>query len=83
MARASIVDEVTALIPENPGVRPWWDRLDAKQAAMAAQIIEAWRAGTLGTKRRTAAKAISSTLQRHGVTIGVQGVDEWLKRNAK
>lgn len=81
MAKPSIVDEVAALIPENPGVRPWWDRVDDTQAAMLEQIREAWRSGSLGTKRRTAARAISATLKRHGVEIGEQGVETWLKRN--
>jgi hypothetical protein len=83
MAKSSVVDEVLALIPQNPGVRPWWERLDAKQAELASAILEAWRAGKFGPHRRTAAKAISQTLGRHGVVIGEQGVDTWLKRTAK
>ena len=83
MGKPSIVDEVAALIPERPGVRPWWERLDPKRAAMAAEILQAWQSGALGTKRRPAAAAISTTLQRHGVSIGVQGVDQWLKRSGQ
>jgi hypothetical protein len=83
MAKASIIEEVAALIPENPGVRPWWDRLDAKQAALAAEILAAWKAGTFGSKRRPAATAIAAALRRHGVNIGFQGVDTWLRRLGK
>jgi hypothetical protein len=82
-SKPSIVAEVTALIPERPGVRPWWDRLDQKQAALAAEILAAWKAGAFGSKRRPAATAIATALRRHGVEIGFQGVDTWLRRLGK
>jgi hypothetical protein len=83
MARtSSVVDEVLSLIPQHPGVRPWWERLDAKQAELAESILEAWHSGKFGPHRRPAARAISHVLKRHGVSIGEQGVDLWLKRNA-
>jgi hypothetical protein len=77
------VDEVLSFIPQNPGVRPWWERLDAKQSELAASILEAWHDGKFGPHRRPAARAIAHVLTRHGVSIGEQGVDIWLKRNAK
>ena len=84
MAKAtSVIDEVRALIPQTVGVRPWWERLDATQSKMVAEILEAWHGGVFGTQRRTAARAISQTLKRHGIDIGEQGVEGWLRRNAK
>jgi hypothetical protein len=83
MAKASIVDEVAALIPERTGTRPWWERLDTKQGELVKAILAAWHAGTFGTRRRTAAKAIAQAIQRHGINIGEQGVDAWLRRHAR
>lgn len=79
---SSVIDEIAALIPDRVGVGPWWERVDETQAAMLADIHAGWRAGKFGTKKRTAARAISDYLGRHGITIGVQGVETWLTRNA-
>lgn len=84
MAKTSgAVAEIAALIPKRTGVRPWWEKVDEPVAAALPGVLEAWRAGELGTKRRPAAEAIAAWLQKQGVEIGEQGVDEWLKRNAK
>lgn len=82
MTKPSVVDEIAALIPERVGTRPWWERVDPQHESTLAEILEAWRAGTFGGRRRTAAKAISAALKRRGVDIGEQGVETWLKRQA-
>lgn len=76
----SIVDEIVAAIPESQASRPWWQRLDAEQQDFVRPILEAWRAGTFGRRRITAARVISATLARHGIQIGPQGVLSWLQR---
>lgn len=76
-----VVDEIASLIPERTGARPWWERVDQSQAAMLEEILKAWQSGVFGSKRRTAAKAISVALRKRGVDIGEQGVEAWLKRS--
>lgn len=80
MAERSVVDEVISLMPQRSGVRPWWERVDAGQAAMLAEILAAWKGGALGTKRRPVSRAISAALKQHGIEIGEQGVDMWLRQ---
>jgi hypothetical protein len=75
-----IVDMIAASIDPRSGFRPWWERVDADQAAMLEVIWLAWKAGTFGTKRLTAAKAISKAIAGRGISIGPQGVLRWLDR---
>lgn len=79
----SVVDEIASLIPERSGARPWWERVDSSQASMLDEILKAWQSGAFGSRRRTAAKAISVALKSRGVDIGEQGVETWLKRNGQ
>jgi hypothetical protein len=83
MAKASIVDEVLAAIPTKSGNLPWWERVNDKQAALLASLLEAWQSGKLGSKKKPAGQAISTTLEKYGITIGPQGVILWLNRMAK
>ena len=78
---ANVIDEIAAMIPERPGVRPWWERVDPSLASALPGVLQAWREGQFGAKRRPAAKAIAAWLVKNGVQIGEQGVDAWLKRN--
>ena len=80
MAKRSIVDEIAAAIPEGPTSKPWWQRLDAEQKDFIRPILDAWKAGTFGRRRITAARVISATLTKHGIQIGPQGVLSWLQR---
>lgn len=80
MGKTSLVDEIVAAIPENQSGKPWWQRLTPEKRAMVAPILAAWKAGKFGTRRMTAARAISKTLTEHGIKIGAQGVLAWLQR---
>ena len=80
---ASPVSEIASLIPSRAGVRPWWERVDKRVESQLPEILAAWRAGKFGSRRRTAARAIAAWLVRHGVEIREQGVDTWLRRNAR
>jgi hypothetical protein len=82
MPKVSIVDEIAAAIPESQSGRPWWLRLTAEQQDFIKPILVAWKAGKFGSRRIAAARAISATLGRHGISIGPQGVQNWLQRNA-
>jgi hypothetical protein len=80
MATKGIVQTIQSLIPPN-GVRPWWQRVTPKQAAMLEEILAAWKSGALGSRRRTAARAIATGLASEGISIGEQGVETWLRRS--
>jgi hypothetical protein len=54
--------------------------VDADQAAMLEVIWLAWKAGTFGTKRLTAARSISKAIAGRGINISPQGVLRWLDR---
>lgn len=77
-----IVDEVRSMIPQQPGNRPWHERVSEDKRELLATIIEAWHGGAFGKQRRPAARAIAAVLQRHGISIGEQGVDVWLSRSS-
>lgn len=78
----SLIDEIVANMPERRASLPWWQRLDDRQQKIAAEILAAWKAGRLGTKKKPACIGIATTLGRYGVTIGQQGVRAWLDANA-
>lgn len=79
-AKRSLVDEIAAAIPRHHTTLPWWQKLTPEQTAELQPILAAWKAGVFGTRRRTASRVISIALQSVGITIGEQGVDNWLKR---
>jgi hypothetical protein len=80
---ADIVDEVAALIAAKRGNLPWWERLTPKQAATVAAVLDGWKKGRLGKARKTAARAISKIFEKHGISIGMSGVINWLDRMEK
>lgn len=81
MSKPSIVSAIAARLPTHTGCRPWFERVDASQAKLLEQIMAGWKAGELGTRRKTAAVAIAAELAAHGIDIGWQGVSEWLRKN--
>ena len=83
MAKPSPVTEIAAMIPKHTGVRPWQDRVPPEVAAELPGIAEAWLSGQFGKQRRTAARAIARWLGSRGVTIGAQGVENWLRQNER
>jgi hypothetical protein len=80
MAKRSIVDDIAAAIPEGCSSKPWWQRINAKQKKFIKPILDGWRAGTFGHRRITAARVISDHLAKNGISIGPQGVQNWLLR---
>lgn len=78
----SIVDEIAAMLPQQSGNLPWYEKVPADKRELLGTVIEAWRGGAFGKKRRTAARAISSVLKKHGISVGEQGVEVWLIRSA-
>lgn len=75
------IDQIAKSIACHRRNKRWCDHLTGEHAATVARIREAWLAGRLGTKRRTAAREISAYLKSAGIAdVGVQGIDQWLQR---
>ena len=77
----SVVNDIQKLLPRSLGNRPWWERHAQTHGKLLAEILEAWREGKFGAKRKPACRAISQYLTSQGIPIGPQGVDAWLARN--
>ena len=76
---SDIVAEIAAAVPRNQhGQLPWHVRAEAEHGEALAAIHAAWHEGAFGTKKITAARTISAKLKTLGITIGEQGVMNWL-----
>lgn len=81
MKRSALVQQIKESMPRDfHGTPPWWHRVTPEQMVEMNAILAAWRAGDLGPRRRTAARAISRGLATIGISIGEQGVDKWLQQ---
>lgn len=75
-----IVAEIAAAIPQGQqGSQPWFVRVPEEHQATVRAIHEAWHAGLLGTRKKSAARVISAKLSTLGISIGEQGVIAWLR----
>ena len=76
---SDIVAEIAAAVPRNQhGQLAWHVRAEAEHGDTLAAIHAAWHAGAFGPKKITAARTISAKLRTMGITIGEQGVMNWL-----
>ena len=74
-----IVAEIALTIPRRYGPLPWWQRVAAEHQETLQVIHAAWKAGTFGRRRMTAARAIACRLRdQYGIDIREQGVIKWL-----
>jgi hypothetical protein len=79
----SLVDAVIKSLPARiHGNAPWYERLRPEHLSELVELKAAWKSGRLAVPRRTAARHIAAQLRERGIsTVGMQGVDEWLKRD--
>lgn len=75
-----LLDDVReAMAAVRHGPSRWYERVAPEHLAELAAIKEAWKAGELGTKKKTLARNISIKLRARGISdIGEQGVVQWL-----
>ena len=78
---SSVISDIQRLIPKTSGNLPWWERHAATHGKLLAEILAGWRAGQFGPKVKPACRAISQYLTANGISIGVQGVENWLHKN--
>lgn len=76
-----LVDAVKAsLAVSRPGFLAWHQRVAAEHQDELVELKRQWQAGELGTQLRPVAKLISQELEARGIaSIGIQGVQTWLK----
>jgi hypothetical protein len=61
------------------GSKRWHEKLAPEHLAELVAIKAAWRAGELGTRKKTLARTISAKLRERGISeVGEQGVISWL-----
>jgi len=61
------------------GGKRWYENVDAEHLEELNAIKAAWRAGELGTRKKTLARNISARLRERGISdVGEQGVIAWL-----
>jgi hypothetical protein len=79
VAKRDIVAEIAAAVPRNQhGSKPWYERAPAEHRETLQAIHAAWHAGAFGAKKITAARTISEKLRELGISIGEQGIMNWL-----
>jgi hypothetical protein len=68
-----------AMAAVRPGPGRWHERVAPEHQVELAAIKAAWRAGELGTRKRTLARDLSARMRKRGIsTVGEQGVVAWL-----
>ena len=61
------------------GQARWYERVAPEHLAELVAIKAAWRAGELGTRKKTLARDLSTRLRARGISdVGEQGVIAWL-----
>ena len=61
------------------GGKRWHEKISPEHLEELNAIKAAWRAGELGTRKKTLARNISTRLRERGITdIGYNGVIAWL-----
>jgi hypothetical protein len=61
------------------GSKRWHEKIDAEHLDELNAIKAAWRAGELGSRKKTLARNISVRLRERGISdVGEQGVIAWL-----
>ena len=75
-----LLDDVReAMAAVRHGSKKWHEKVAAEHQAELAALKAAWRAGELGTRKKTLARNISARLQERGISdVGEQGVIAWL-----
>ena len=79
-AKPRLLDDLReAMAQVRHGSKRWHEKLAAEHLAELVAIKAAWRAGELGTRKKTLARTISVKLRERGISdVGEQGVVAWL-----
>ena len=77
-----LLDDVRKAISDaRHGPATWYERLTQEQRDELDAIKAEWRAGELGTRKKTLARSLSENMRARGISdVGLQGVITWLDR---
>jgi len=75
-----LLDDVRkAMAAIRHGSKRWHEKVAPEHLDELAAIKAAWRAGELGTRRKTLARSIAANMRARGISdVGEQGVMTWL-----
>jgi hypothetical protein len=63
------------------GPASWYERLAPEHRAELDAIKSEWKAGELGSRRKTLARALAENMRVRGISnVGEQGVIAWLEK---
>jgi hypothetical protein len=63
------------------GPASWYERLAPEHRAELDAIKSEWKAGELGSRRKTLARALAANMRVRGISnVGEQGVIAWLEK---
>lgn len=79
--KSGLADAIRQNLRESrPGFLAWHRRVTPEHMAELLEVRRQWHAGELGSQLRPLAKLISQVLQARGIaTVGIQGVQAWLR----
>ena len=77
---SGLLDDVReAMANVRLGSKKWYEKVADEHQAELAALKAAWRAGELGSRKKTLARNISARLNERGISdVGEQGVIAWL-----
>ena len=77
-----LLDDVRKAISDaRHGPATWYERLTPEQRDELDAIKAEWKAGELGTRKKTLARSLSDNMRARGISdVGLQGVITWLDR---
>ena len=77
-----LLDDVRkALADYRHGPATWYERLAPQYREELDAIKAEWKAGDLGTRKKTLARAIAENMRTRGISdVGMQGVLSWLEK---
>lgn len=80
-AKSGLADVIKQNLSQSrPGFRAWHERVAPEHIDELLEVRRQWRAGELGTQLRPVARLVAQELQARGIaTVGIQGVQAWLK----
>jgi len=77
-----LLDDVRRAVSDyRHGPATWYERLAPRYREELDAIKAEWKAGDLGTRKKTLARAIAENMRSRGISdVGMQGVLSWLDK---
>ena len=77
-----LLDDVRRAVSDaRHGPATWYERLAPEHRAELDAIKAEWKAGKLGSRRKTLARALAANMRSRGISsVGEQGVIAWLEK---